>query len=375
MLRTTAANTTAMMLLCTLVPLMHLRGQPAWRVDPRPVTVIEDDGTPETQWRSLAGAVVLGSGDVLVADAVGEVRRFSRLGRYVERIMRSGNGPRELPRIMAFMPWHDGAVAVTDREYLTFAVTDPHKGSVPAGGGPPSGLLAALLQDESLVAVQMGFKVIAPPTRVLRDSASLVLRLPDGNSRRLGRVPYSTALVLEVPAAPGGLRYGVLEGAPQLLVAARDSVVWFGSTDSPGLTRVSIAGSAARSINVTGAGTPVAWTTARLDAWKRWAVARASSGPDSLLADARWSKQHLPANVPLFRSAIPDVGGGLWLERFPALPTDAPEFLVLSPSGTTIARVHLPRAARLLSVQRATVTVAERDENDVERVVVYAVQR
>ena len=49
--------------------------------------------------------------------------------------------------------------------------------------------------------------------------------------------------------------------------------------------------------------------------------------------------------------------------------------LVLSPSGNPIGKVLLPRQGRLLDIRHRHIVVGERDEDDVERIAVYALTR
>lgn len=349
---------------------------PTWELSRTPVTVIADDGTEATQWRRLAGAVRLTNGDVLIADIGAGVRRFSADGRFVKVELRRGNGPLELPDVNALSAWGSGAVATTGNEYVTLGVPAPAKGGFSTGGGPPSGSIDAVFLDGSLLELRARWFQLAPPTRVVRDSATLVVRSAAGRVDTITRAANTTGLVLASSSLSRGIGYGVIDGAPRLLVTGRDSVVWFGSTDQPQLQRVTIRGGQALTPQRVALALPAgSWSEPRRAAWAAFAVDSAQRPDAKVVADAVWKREWLPPAAPRFRALVSDVRGGVWVERYPERPTSPSVWLALDATGRAIGQVTVPRHARLLHVDAGHVVLAERDDDDVERVAVYALRR
>lgn len=365
-----------------------LHAQQDWQIGVTPVTVVEDRGTPETQWTSISGAVLLMSGELLVADVGGEVRRFSPSGQFLRLEVKHGRGPGEMTEIVKLMPWRDGGVATSWQHYLAVGVKVGPRSPGPITNGPPNSRMLAVLDDGSRVELRMAWRQIGPPTRVLRDTATVVHLQVGGQTTRILKAPFSSALVLVVPAAPGGIRFGQIEGAPGLLMAGRDSSFWYGISDSAQMTRLvvspqgSLTPSVVRITSHTGARAMAAqflrterWTTERITTWREWARQRAQNGADSVLADALWTGQILPASSPIVRSVVVDHDGSLWMEKFPTRPLDLPQFFVLSGKGDLVGRVKLPRPGRILDIREGHVVVGERDADDVERIAVYVLNR
>jgi hypothetical protein len=347
-----------------------------WSLSSAPTTIIADDGTEATQWRRLAGAVRLTNGDVLIADMGGGVRRFDADGRFVKVELRQGNGPLELPDVSALSAWGSGAVATTGNEYVSLGVPAPVKGGFSTGGGPPSGSVNAVFLDGSLLQVRTGWFQLAPPTRVVRDSVTLLVRGGAGRVDTITRGTNTTGLVLASSSLSRGIGYGVIWGAPRLLVTGRDSVVWFGSTDQPLLQRVTIRGGRALTPQRVALALPAgAWTEPRRAAWAAFAADGAQRPDSKVLADAVWKREWLPPAAPRFRALVSDVGGGVWVERYPDRPISPSVWLALDATGQEVGQVTIPLRARLLHLDAGHVVLAVGDDNDVERVAVYALRR
>ncbi|GAB1341781.1 hypothetical protein [Gemmatimonas sp.] len=349
---------------------------PRWELSATPVTVIADDGSDATQWRRLVGAVRLPNGDVLVGDMGTGVHRFAPDGRHIKLELRRGNGPLELPDVSALAPWGAGGVVTTANEYVTLGVPLPVKGGFTTGGGPPSGSLDAVFLDSSLLQLRSRWFELAPPTRVVRDSATLVVRAARAGVDTIARLPNATGLVLASAALSRGIGYGLVDGAPQLRVTGRDSVVWFGSTDSDYLHRVSIRDGRALTPQRVSLPLPaVAWSEPRRTAWAAFAVDSAQRPDTKVIAEAAWKRESLPPRAPRFRALVSDVRGGVWVERYPDRPSMPSSWLVVNAADRVVGQVTLPRVGRLPHVDTAHIVVGERDENDVERVAVYALKR
>ncbi len=347
-----------------------------WQISSTPVAVIRDDGTQRTQWSRLVGALRLSNGDLLIGDAGTGVHRFTTNGEYVKLELRLGNGPRELPDLTGLTAWGSGGVATSSNEFVTLGVSTPRKGGFLAGGGPPIGSLNAVFLDGSVLQVRSRTMLLTPPTRVVRDSVTVVLRSASGGVDTVARALGSTGLVLESSALSYGIGYRLIEGAPQLRVTGRDSVAWIGSTEESTVSQVILRkGTTDQRMRIPLPLARTEWSAGRRAAWATWSL-NSTDQPDArAMVQATWARDVLPPHMPRFRSLVSDVDGGLWVEQFPEQPSLPPTFLVLSNIGKALARVSLARPGRVLHVDAAYVVVAERDEDDVESVAVYALER
>lgn len=349
---------------------------PRWELSATPVTVIADDGSDAAQWRRLVGAVRLPNGDVLVGDMGTGVHRFAPGGRFIRLELRRGHGPLELPDVYGLWPLGAGAVASSANEYVTLGVPAPAKMGFSAGGGPPSGSIDAVFVDGSLLQLRTKWFELAPPTRLVRDSTTLVVRNVRGGVDTVARVPNATGLVLSSAALTRGIGYGVVDGAPQLAVTGRDSVVWFGSTDSDVLQRVRVRDGVAEPPQRVSLALPApVWSELRRAAWAAFAVDSAQRADAKVIAESVWKREWLPTQAPRFRSLVSDMRGGVWVERYPERPDTPSVWLALNAAGRAVGQVTLPRVGRVLHIEVAHIVVGERDENDVQRVAVYALRR
>lgn len=348
---------------------------PSWTLSRSPVTRVSDDGSEHTQWRRIVGAVRLPEGDVLIADA-DAVRRFAGSGRFVRLEIRSGDGPSELPEVASLLPVGLGAVAVSSNASIVLGAAPRTKRLLQSGGGPPAGLIDAVFLDGSFVQRRTPWALLSPPTRVVRDSATLALFGSAGVPLTITQLPNATGIVLASASLTRGIGFRVMDGAPQLRVTGRDSVLWIGSTDQDSLMRITVRNGRVVQDQRVHVQLPVLpWSELRRASWQSFTVQRAQRSYEKILAEAAWSTRWLPGSAPRFRSLVSDQGGGVWVELFPERPDIPTHWLVLNAIGRAVAKVTIPRDARLLHVDAAHVVVAALDENDVEYVAVYALTR
>lgn len=352
------------------------RALPQWHVDlAKPLTEIGDNSSNKVYWRTVAGVVRLESGELLVADSDGQVLRFSARGEMTRVEMRRGNGPSELPGIGALLPVGELAAAVFNSQFLLLGGPTPIKGGIPNTGGPPSGAAMGVLVGGGVLQARVGWKLLSPPTRILRDSATLVLRTESGTDT-LDRVPFSTGLVFAAPSVPQGVTFGKVEGAPQLIAAARDSIIWYGVNSDPSVTRVIVRNNHVVRKDLLSLALPsIQWSAESRAAWLGEALRVSTSPEKRALASALWSSTYLPTSMPRFRSLASDVNGAVWVEVFPGNPTQAREFVVHSIQGKPLARVTIPPTLRIAHLSACCLTAIQTNEDDLESVVVYSLRR
>lgn len=347
-----------------------------WTVDlSRPITEVSESAAGTIQWKRVVGAVRLATGEVLVGEPEGRVLRFSDRGVFLGLAMRRGRGPLELPGLNALLPLGDAAAAVFQGEYLTLGGPSPQKSGMAGSSGPPSGSTLGVLVGGGVLQARSAWRVLNPPTRIVRDSATMVVWSPAGIDT-LGRMLHTTGLVFASSSITHGVTFGKIDGAAQLLASGRDSTIWYGVNDEPWLMKVTVRNgrvvSRTRVPLVMGGMT---WNAERRAAWEKAALEMVDTPEKRILASAVWASSSLPDHMPRFRSIVSDVDGGVWVESFPTDPAQSRDFLVLSADGIPAGRIAIPADLRIAHISRCCLTVVRKDADDVEQVIVYPLSR
>jgi hypothetical protein len=355
--------------------------QVEWTVASRPSIVIADDGTAPTQFARMAGAVRLASGEIAIADAdAAEVRLFAPDGIFEKTLVHRGAGPGEMNSVGWLAQTRSGIVVGSRSQVLLL----PADGSSPDmyylarySARPTSSTLIGALGSGSFVATRSrsGFKVLPSQDQMLRDTVQIAILPPrlEGEPRSIGDFPYQTNLTLVHAGAPGGLKIGKHEFAPQLLIAPGDSILWIGDSESAVLVRIELGYSSTREVLLPIP--PREWDEQAIAAVLQRVASSVMSEADRYFALAQLDDRWRPEHPPYFRSLTADVGGGVWVELFKEDAAAAPECLVLDRDGNAVARVRLPHAGRIAELGANYVLVVERDDLDVERVAVYELER
>jgi hypothetical protein len=79
--------------------------------------------------------------------------------------------------------------------------------------------------------------------------------------------------------------------------------------------------------------------------------------------------------LPAITRALVDGSGNVWMEEFRIDPRAAGTWSVFDPGGRWLGQVQTPAGVKVMSISRDEVLGVAKDENDVERVVVYPLLR
>jgi hypothetical protein len=83
----------------------------------------------------------------------------------------------------------------------------------------------------------------------------------------------------------------------------------------------------------------------------------------------------LPQRNPYYSGIAVAPNGDLWVTEFVSGDRAGARVAVMAPDGSVRARLHLPAGFRVMQVDDSVVTGIYRDDDDVEFVRVYAIQR
>jgi hypothetical protein len=112
-----------------------------------------------------------------------------------------------------------------------------------------------------------------------------------------------------------------------------------------------------------------------VDAARTRELATASDQAARDLVEAKYSSTNLPAHLPAFQALVPGAEGELWVQ-VPAVSRIAQgQYVVLSASGSPVARVSVAAGFRVTDVGRDYVVGVHQDGDGVETVRLYALTR
>lgn len=366
-----------------------------WNVDANPALEV---GGREQQgpaaFSRIVGVVLNDNATVAVADAgSNEIRFFDSAGRFVRAVGGRGHGPTEFTDL----------VGIRKRGEALYAFDGPRLVKVLDAGGafvrsvrlehalPELSLagVVGVMENGSFVSLAGGAVPALRAVGLVIDSAAILLLSPNGSGGKLlAAVPFAET------ADRGRLHNAPIAFGAQLASAAVADRVCTGWPRSFEIRCIDENGALKQILRfvetpaAVGSRERIAWANAYREAAK---VARARSrpgldppDPDEVVRTTRFAEE-----LPYFASLLGAETGDLWVREYTVtdgLPKwgrrvgddarSAPiQYRVLSADGTWIARVRVPPHFDLLHVGKSTLAGVARDEYDVERVVVYRLER
>ncbi|MGH7541537.1 MAG: 6-bladed beta-propeller, partial [Gemmatimonadota bacterium] len=353
-----------------------------WRLAPAPrVRIGRVDGPPELQLYRVVDAARLTDGRIVVANAgTAELRVYAADGTYLSALGAEGEGPGEFRNLRSIDLGPGDTIYASD--------TENRRVSVFAPGGPTGWELArsftldahaerrfplyrGRFADGSLLVSAR--RVLADPPAdgaVLRGTTTYLAYDTDG----------APALVLgDFPNTPRYVRT-TTRGGGVIEISFTDVPFEIGTRWAMGGDELFVAADASYEVRAIGPDGRVARILRRV-------VEPASVSPDlveHLVEEAddperrEWLREAYaattPERVPAIDSLRADRDGHLWARRYrmPGAVT-ADRWDVFARDGRWLGEVRTPRALEVLAVGHDFVLGRERDELDVERVVVYEI--
>ena len=352
---------------------------PEWTLGASPLVTVEADGTPRTEFQYISAVARLSNGNVAVVHpATHEIRIFNAKGAFVSTFGRKGQGPGEFE----FMIWagragdttliFDGSLRRIQSVVLTpsprlvgeqLVTLEAPEGELSIHGRLPDGrwLAQGLAMPEPTKKTGPyripGYIGIA--NRTLTGPVQWQPRMPDGDA--FAYIEPGRGLSLKVRAFPAAL-ISIVSG----------NAIWFGEGATDSLFRLDASTGQRKVVRVQRGDvvTPVMVDAARA---RELEIARRRN--DSVVIRLRYGPDYLPKRLPSYSGLVTGPRGEVWVEHGTAAQIDATRYLVLSSSGTNVARLTTPAGFRIREVGTDYVAGVHTDDDGVQTVRVYSLKR
>ncbi|HEX7051634.1 MAG TPA: hypothetical protein VF188_15625 [Longimicrobiales bacterium] len=349
----------------------------AWRLASAPALDIgRVDGPEETQLHRVVGAVRLGDGTIVVANAgTGEVRWFDGAGGYLAGAGREGGGPGEFRRLSWIGRVAGDSVYAWDSSLRRLSVFHAGRfirdvrGHLPEERAYPTA--RGVLRDGSLLVTPGAVYVPEERLGVQRPPMPLWILSRAGEPLvTLGPFP-GASVNLRAAATPGAwIRTPVPFGAATLVAAAGDRIA-VGDNAAYEVRFYASTGELIARIRRTDA-TP---RTVRPEDLAAELERRLSGVPpvEEIREGIRASFRETPApeTLPYYQALVADGEGNLWVRRYAAPAEPAAVWDVFGPDGRWLGPVSTPDGFEVTDIGADYVLGIWKDELDVEHVRMY----
>lgn len=347
-----------------------------WSLSSTPiVSVGGGNDTRETLVRVVSVAR-LPSGSILLWEPrPAAVRLFGTNGRFVRFFAREGAGPGEV-RDAAWIGFGGDTVFVfdrTQRRLTRFRSTGDVVSTIPfrPPGTDQSYSVVGRWRDGTLIlrSLDPGFSGRGADG-VRRDSIWIALSdSGGGNLRQVSRMPGVASFT---KAPPGGGAYVARQPfGPEALTAVGADVVWVGDNSIPVVLGYDRSGQIRARLRPPFEAIPLDQGAANARKTRELELAR--NAATKALVNAKYAM--LPQRTPYFSGIAVAPNGDLWVTEFASDDRAGARVAVMTPDGSVRASLHLPARFRVMQVDDSVVTGIYRDDDDVEFVRVYAIQR
>jgi len=351
-------------------------GAPEWSVASRPsLTIGREDGGVKEQLFNVLAAVRRPDGAVVLGDGTGELRFFDARGRFVRAVGRKGRGPGEfqLPRRIARI--RGDSLAVWDGTQGRLTVYDSAgvlgrmlRPPIATGYAPD---VAALFADGGMMA-QAGSNARAMLSRsgLYPDSAAFTALAADGLPlRTLGRFAAGEVYIVHQGS---GVGWSTLPFGRELLHAGAPDAFYLADSGTNRITVWTPSGRLLRTLE--GPFAPRAVSGADRRRLRRERLEEIADPARRAVFARGLDEAPVPRRTPAMGAIAVDADGRLWVQEFARPGSDDARWAVLGADGRVAARVRLPRRWWIYEIGRDYLLVGDRDENDVERVKLFALR-
>lgn len=363
------------------------------RLDPAPILSLGDDESGTT-FGTVAGAIRLSDGSVVVADGKGrELRLFDATGRLIRPIARTGEGPGDLKRFGGLVRLPGDTVLLGDLQLSRLTRFSPSGllvRTTPVNRLPtvrhdslvsytPVVLLLGAFSDGTMLGSYTGMRV-NPPTGLYRDTLNLVRVTSSGQVATIGAVHVGESYVFESSAT----RLLSSDNRPftaRGTVAAGRTSFWYHDGRAFELREFAPNGALKTIVRLTRKLEPV--TPREIDAFRANLIAsakaekefepgsRARSVEQATLI-GKWLS--FPPSHPAFTGLLVASNGEVWAREY-GDSTKAQRWNIFTPTGALVATIEIPVGVEPLEIGRDYLLAKFRDDDDVESVRVYRYQR
>lgn len=351
-----------------------------WRLSASPTVTIGSEGDSTSEFVRIVRLLRTEDGAIHVGDFEGPLRIFGPDGRFRRSYARRGGGPDEVQFASWLGTWRDTLFVVDPgnarlarlRRDGTLIRTERLAGGVEQWGGvvgrtdagewivelPPLGLDGPQ---------QAGVHRWPVPIAVLASSMQ-------GPPRLLATMPREASLELPVTSGGRGFVSSRPPFGPTLVVATGRRVVWIGDTATDSLRGFDVAtGRVVARLRVPWPEVPV--TRPLLNAERERRLARNRSKEAKAITARVFDGDYAPRTLPRYGAALVDADDQLWVGAYPMPAAATVPWMVYDAAGRPIASVALPQRFRLFQAGRDWVLGSYIDEDDVETVRLYRLEK
>ncbi|MDZ4673599.1 MAG: hypothetical protein SGI84_04030 [Gemmatimonadota bacterium] len=369
-----------------------------WSLGAEPMVQLGGNATePSYDFSQVTGALMLGNGSIAVANSSSsEIRFFDAAGVYQFASGRQGSGPGEYGAITGMFRTPADSLVVLDILVRRLTVLGPDGGvgrsfslgglggaMVPGADGSISmSLPAGLLDDGSLVGVSLGLQINAERAGNFRDSMPAIRFGPDGAVLdTLGWFPGIE--MQEMTLNFGGQSISTPTGVPlgrNTLIVAAGSRVYVATNDRFEVEVREPAGRLTSLIRANGAPRELKPDGVALHRKDQVQLMDANLGAGLPPQLRDQMVEHLntvayPTTLPFIANILLDDAGNLWVQEQDQPGDRTPRFAVFDATGRLQGWVDMPERFQPTQIRSGKVIGIWRDQDDVEHVRVYALNR
>lgn len=354
--------------------------QTAWRPAPEPAVAIGVlEGPEEYQLFRVRDAGRLPGGRIVVANAgTSELRFYGPDGSYLFAAGGSGDGPGEFQRLSRVDVGRDSVWAFDagNRRVSVFDAAGTFVRSFllepPAEAGYPS--YAGRFSDGTLLATVS--RVIGPDelsdAEVIRRPFTFLTYGPEGAPRdTVGTYPGGGSFIRLHDG--GSLSVWTVPFDTRTAHAVAGDRLFLGPTDAFRIEVRDGGGRLLRSIRVPHEPRPV--TPELREAFIEERVAEREDPEARREARENYEEIPFPERVPAFADLLADADGRVWAQEYPLPGEEGTRWTVFDPTGVRLGTVALPDGFEPLEVGEDAVLGRARDELDVERILLYPLEK
>ncbi|HUF28216.1 MAG TPA: 6-bladed beta-propeller [Gemmatimonadaceae bacterium] len=352
---------------------------PRWRLSAAPrLTIGTIEGEAAYQFAGIRGAMMHRERLLVIDGGSRELRFFDRSGKHLRSVGRRGGGPGEFEQ-PNWIGLHAGdSIAVYDGRLRRFTILDA-AGTlrrVFTPGFRATGIVGRLA-DGSYIVNPIAVTVPRPDQRdgVRRDTIGIARMSADGERMdTLAIYPGLETVIADISVGDlAMIRESIRVFGLSTQVAAGDSSIYVGTTDSWAIDVLDADGRTRRSIRRAVERRPV--TPGIIERYRAAELAATRTEAMRQRAENRFAELAYPEQLPAHGRLLVDADGFLWVQDYVVARDEPTEWTVFDLEGRMTGRVSMPPRFTAHQIGPDFVLGRGQDDLDVEYIVVYGLDR
>lgn len=355
----------------------------AWRISDTPTLEIGTAvGEEAYTLYGVRAAIRLDDGRIAVANQrTAQIRIYDRDGRHLEDLGRRGDGPGEFQSLMDLWRGPGDSIVAADNRLARLTVLDDEGGvgrTIPLQQSPtPRQLFGRRTLGDGTLLVSGAVPPSEPPREGLFDGGIRQFDRYDPDGRHLnhiGELPHGLNWGFNLGGGESGFAFTT---APFSIFspphASDGESVFLGDGTLPEVRRWSPEGELLRIIRW--GAEPREVTSAIRDGYRSMRLDGATTPEFRQSTEAMLDGLVFPDYLPVYETLLADSEGLLWVKPYTPQWERAGDWWVFDSSGRWLGNVPIPPGLTLLDVGSDYILGSVRDEQDVERVLMYNLDR